>query len=73
MDSAALHGRHSVPSYLGVIGKESRAPEWFFVVRGQVGKKGLVTGKEMDNVVSKGKAVLCLFRNSVQNSHKISL
>lgn len=73
MDSAALQSRHNEPSYPGVIGKESRAPEWFSVVRGQAGKKGLIIGKEMDNVVSKCKAVFCLFTNSVQNSHKISL
>lgn len=46
----------NVPSYCSIIGKESGSPEWFSVVRGQV-KKRLITGKEVDNTVSKIKEV----------------
>lgn len=59
MDSAALHSRHCVPSYSGATGKESEAPEWVTVARGQVRKKGLITsrGIGMDNTVSECKDV----------------
>lgn len=48
--------QYNVPSYCRIIGKESGAPEWFSVVRGQV-KKRLITEKEMNNTVSKIKDV----------------
>lgn len=49
MDSTALHGKRVVLSYSGAIRKESRVPEWVSVVRGQIGKKGLITGRGMNN------------------------
>lgn len=56
--------QYSVPSYSGVIENDSRDPEWFSMVRGQIGKKGLVTGKDMDNTVSKCKDVPLLLQKS---------
>ena len=39
MVSAALHFRHHVQSYSGTIEKESGAPEWVSIVRGQLERK----------------------------------
>jgi len=39
MGSAALHFRHHVPSYSGTIEKESGAPEWVSIVRGQLERR----------------------------------
>lgn len=57
MDLVALHGKHGVSSYSGAIGKKSGFPVWVSVVRGQIGKKGLITGREVDNTMSKCKDV----------------
>ena len=53
MVSAALHGRHCVPSYSGTIGRESGAQSGWSEIR----RKGLITRRGVDDTVSKFKDV----------------